>query len=44
METNEYDNNHGNSTNTISTTNHYHYQTQQNTALHVINHIFKATE
>ena len=44
METNEYDDNDGNSTNTIPTTNPYHHQTQKNTALHLMNHIFKATE
>ena len=45
METNEYDDSHGNSANTtIPTTNHCHHQTPKNTGVHVINHIFKVTE
>ena len=44
METNEYNDNHGNSTNTIPTINHYHHQTRKNTAVRLINHIFKTTE
>ena len=44
METNKYDDSHGNSANTIPTRNHYHHQTQKNTTVHLINHIFKAAE
>ena len=44
METNEYDDSHRNSANTIPTTNHCHHQTPKNTGVYVINHIFKATE
>ena len=44
MQTNPCENAHGNSTNTIPTTNQYHHQTQKNTAVRLINHIFKAIE
>ena len=41
MRTNEYDDSHGNSANTIPTTNHYHHRTQKNTAVHLITIHFK---
>ena len=44
METNEYDESHGNSTNASSTTNDHHHQTQKSTGIRINNHIFKATK
>ena len=44
METNEYDDSHGNSANTSPIANDHRYQTPKDTAVHHINHIFTATE